>query len=98
MASVFRKQFTQAIPRTAELFVDKDGIEYAKLKPSRSGKSKKSRIVRVIVGQDGSKRVSVMSGKFVAKFRDHTGVLREVPAGQSDESAAMAKLNEIVRE
>jgi len=45
MASVFRKQFTQAIPKTAELFVDKDGIEYAKLKPSRSGKSKKSRIV-----------------------------------------------------
>ncbi len=98
MASVFRKQFTQAIPKTAELFVDKDGIEYAKLKPSKTGKGKKSRIVRVIVGQDGTKRLSVMSGKFIPKFRDHKGVLREVTTGQSDESAAIAKLNELVRE
>lgn len=98
MASVYRKSITRAIPANAELFFGKDGLEYARLAPLKSARSKKPRIATVIVGKDGSKRIRIASGTYIAKFRNHLGKVLEVSTGHTSEEAAITKLNELVRE
>src|SRR5262249_36352677 len=51
----------------------------------------------VTVGQDGSDRIVIESGKWFAKYRDGSGVVRVVPTGCRDETAARQVLAELER-
>ncbi len=48
-------------------------------------------------GKDGSQRIVVESGTYVAKYRDGSGLVHTVSTGCRDEGAARSVLNELER-
>jgi integrase len=92
MGSVFRKTVTRPLPKGAEL-VTKKGEQFAKWKPAK-GRTKTARVTK---GKGGSLRIIDESGTFVAKFRDGSGLVREVSTGCRDEDAARSVLARLER-
>ncbi len=92
MGTVFRKTVTRPLPSECERF-KKDGLEFVRFK----AKGKK-RVAKVIAGRDGKERIAIESGSYVAKFRNHLGIVQVLPTGCKDESAAIGRLNEFIRE
>ncbi len=92
MGSVYRKTATKPIPHGAELFT-KNGKRFARWKPS-TGKSKTA---PVTTGQDGTDRIVVTAGTYIAKFRDGSGYVCEVSTGCRDEDAARSILGKLER-
>jgi len=90
MATVYRKTVTRKLPAGAELFTRK-GQRLARWK-DRSGKRLTA---PVIEGRDGSLRVRTEAGTFTAKYRDGSGVVREVATGCKSKDAAQSVLNEL---
>ena len=71
MASVYRKTVTRKLPAGAELFTRK-GERFARWK---DGKGKRQ-TAPVFEGRDGSLRVRMESGTYIAKYRDGQGIVR----------------------
>src|SRR5215831_14491625 len=91
MGTVFKKQVTKALPPGAETFVRK-GERFARWKVKG-----KTRTAPLTTGQDGSDRIVIESSKWFAKYRDGGNVVRVVPTGCRDETAARQVLAELER-
>jgi integrase len=91
MATVYRKTVTRPLPEGAELLTRK-GQRLARWR-DRKGER---RTGAVIEGRDGTLRVSARSATYVAKYRDGSGVVREVSTGCRSKDAAQAVLRELM--
>ncbi len=91
MATVYRKTVTRALPNDAQLFTRK-GEQLARWRDRKGGR----RTGAVVEGRDGSQRVRIESATYVAKYRDGSGVVREVSTGCRTKDAAQAVLRELV--
>src|SRR5438093_12293949 len=91
MGTVFKKQTTRPLPPRAEIFVRKGG-RFARWKVKG-----KTRTAALTTGKDGSERIVTESLYFVAKYRDGAGVVRVVPTGCRDETAARQVLADLER-
>ena len=92
MGSVYKKTATKPIPNGAELFT-KNGKRFARWKPSTG----KARTAPVTTGHDGTDRIVVTVGTYLAKFRDGSGLVCEVSTGCRDEDAARSVLGKLER-
>ena len=92
MGSVYKKTVTRLLPSGAELFT-KAGQSFARWKPAKG----KARSAKVTTGKDGSPRIVVESGTYIAKFRDGSGIVCEVSTGCRDEGAARSILSKLER-
>lgn len=102
MGSVFKKTFTKPLPIEAELVQvarknRRDGEPefdvFARVKPPKG----RAVTYPVTTGRDGSQRIVVEAGTYLAKFRDAAGIVREVSTGCRDEGRARSVLNELER-
>ncbi len=85
--SVFKKTYTAAIPDGAERF-RRGGVEWVRWK-DRAGRRREGRIT---ASRNGTTRALVEAATYSAKYRDATGVVRVVPTGCKDRTAALAVL------
>ena len=92
MGTVFKKTFTKPLPTGAETFVRK-GQRFARWKDSKG----KTRTAPLTVGADGTDRITVESGTYVAKYRDGSGIVHETATGGRDADAARAVLGDLER-
>ena len=92
MAAVFKKTFTKPLPPGAETFIRK-GERLARWKDARG----RTRTEKVTTGKDGAERIIVEAATYTAKYRDGSGIVREVATGCRDETAARAVLAELVK-
>ncbi len=92
MGTVFKKTVTKTMPSNAELFT-RNGDQFAKWKDTKGS----TRKARVVVGKDGRNRIAIESPKYIAKYRDGTGRVREVATGCRDEQAARSVLADLER-
>ena len=92
MGTVFKKTVTKAMPEGAELFSHK-GERWARWKNAK-GKLRKA---RVTTGEGGQDRIVFESGKYFAKYRDGSDVVRTVATGCRDEDAARSFLGDLER-
>jgi hypothetical protein len=92
MGTVFRKTVTRALPPRAETIVRK-GERFARWKDKHG----KTRTALLTAGKDGRDRITVQSPYYVAKYRDGGNVVRVVPTGCRDETAARQVLAELER-
>ncbi len=92
MGTVFKKTVTKALPAGAEIFTRK-GERLARWK-DRKGKT---RTAPLTTGTDGADRIVIESSKYIAKYRDGAGIVREVATGCRDETAARQVLADLER-
>ncbi len=92
MATIFRKKVTRKLPADAELFTRKG--ELCARWRDRSGKKQTAQVVE---GRDGSQRIRTEAGTYTAKYRDGSGVVREIATGCKLKDAAQSVLRELVR-
>ena len=92
MGTVYKPTFTKPLPPIGELFTTK-GETFARVKPLKG----RAVTYRVTIGKDGSQRIVVESGTYVAKYRDGSGLVHTVSTGCRDEGAARSVLNELER-
>ncbi len=78
------------MPADAEIFTRK-GDRFARWTDAK----KKSKTAPVTIGKKGQDRIVVTARTYTAKYRDGSGVVREVPTGCRDETAARAVLTEL---
>ena len=70
MGTVFKKTFTKPLPLNAEVFTSK-GETFAKVKPPKG----RTVTYPVTTGKNGSQRILVETGTYVAKYRDGSGII-----------------------
>ena len=87
MGTVFRKIVTKAVPTGAEEFTHK-GERWARWKDAK-GKLRKAKLT---TGKQGQDRIVIESHTLYAKYRDGAGIVRTVPTGCRDETAARSVL------
>lgn len=87
MATVYRKTVTRKLPLGAELFTRR-GERCARWKDSKG----KRQTALVFDGADGSLRVRMASGTYIAKYRDGQGIVLEVSTGCRSKDGALAVL------
>ena len=92
MGSVYKKTATKPLPKGAELFT-KAGQQFARWKPAKG----KTRTAPVTTGKDGTDRIVITVGTYIAKFRDGSGYVCEVSTGCRDEDAARSVLGKLER-
>jgi integrase len=92
MGSLRKKTFTKPIPPNAELF-EKNGKQFVRWIDGRGRKQ----TAPTTTGRDGSLRIVLETGRWLAKFRDGSGVTHEVSTGCKDRSAAQTMLTELER-
>ncbi len=92
MGAVFRKTVTKALPSGAELFVRK-GQRFARWKNAKQ----RTRTAPLTTGRDGQDRIVVTARTYSAKYRNGSGVVRVVPTGCKDETAARSILADLER-
>lgn len=92
MGTVYRKTFTKPLPAGAEIIVRK-GERFARFKDGKG----RSKMAPVTTGKDGSDRVVIPSGTFIAKYRDGSGLVQEISTGCRDEQAARSVLADLER-
>ena len=92
MGSLRRKSYTRPLPVNAELFTKK-GEQFARWKDANG----KKHTAATATGKDGSVKIIIRSGKWLAKFRDENGAIQEVSTGCRDKQAASAALVELER-
>ena len=92
MGTVYKPTFTKPLPSNGELFTFK-GETFAKVKPPKG----RAVTYPVTTGKDGSQRIVVESGTYVAKYRDGSGLVHTVSTGCRDEGAARSMLGELER-
>ncbi len=91
MGTVFKKTFTKPIPADAEILVRR-GERFARWKAKG-----KLRTAPLTAGLDGTGRLLVTAATYTAKYRDGSGIVREVATGCRDEAAARSVLTELER-
>jgi len=92
MATVFRKTYTQHLPKDAEI-VHRGGKEMVCWRDRRGRKQ----YAEVTVGRNGQKKMLRRSPTYTAKYRNASGHVVEVSTGCKDETAArmvLAKLEQ----
>jgi len=92
MATVFKKTYTKPLPDGVET-VTRKGARFARWK-DRKGKRQTA---KVTMGKGGSTRIIVEAATYTAKYRNGSGIVREVSTGCRDETAARGRLAELVR-
>src|SRR5262245_59063593 len=92
MGTVFKKTVTKPLPTGAEIFSRK-GLRLARWRDSKG----KTRTARVTTGKDGSERITIESSTYYAKYRDGGRIVRVVPTGCKDETAARSVLADLER-
>jgi hypothetical protein len=90
MGTVYRKTFTKPLPADAELFIRKSE-RFARFKDAKG----RSRTEAVTTGTDGADRLLIVAGTYTAKYRDGSGVVREVATGCRDKTAAESVLADL---
>ena len=93
MGSLRKKTYTKPLPANAELFVRK-GEQFARWE-DKAGKKKTA---PTTTGRDDSLRIVLKSRYWLAKFRDGSGVEKEVSTGCKDKAAAQTKLTKFERQ
>ncbi len=84
MGTVFKKTATKPLPAGAKTIVRKE----KRLAEWINGK-KKRRTAPITVGRDGSDRIVITARTYTAKYRDGSGIVREVATGCRDESVGV---------
>ena len=92
MGTVYRKSITRPLPLGAEIIIRK-GESLARWRNAKG----KTRTAPVTTGQDGTERIRVESGTFIAKYRDGSGIVVETPTGCRTEDAARQVLADLER-
>jgi len=92
MGAVYRKTVTKALPAGAKIIVRK-GQRFAEWLDSKE----KRRLAPVTTGQDGTDRIVITARTYTAKFRDGSGIVREVATGCRDADAARSVLGDLER-
>jgi hypothetical protein len=87
MGSLRRKTSTKQLPEVHELF-NRKGETFVRWQDGNG----KARTAKTTTGRDGSLRIVVESSKWFAKFRDGSGLIREVSTGCKDRGAAQSLL------
>ena len=82
MGAVFKKTYTKAVPKGAEI-ITRNGERFAQWRVKG-----KKRTAPLTKGNCGEDRVVLESPLYVAKYRDGTGVVRTVSTGCKDETTA----------
>ena len=90
MGTVYKKTATKPLPAGAKIIVRK-GQRLAEWIDAKG----KRRTAPVIVGRDGTDRVVITARTYTAKYRDGSGIVREVATGCRDETAARSVLTEL---
>jgi len=92
MGAVFKKTATKPLPAGAKIIVRK-GQRFAEWKDAKG----KTRTAPVITGKDGTDRIVITARTYTAKYRDGSGIVKEVATGCRDESAARSILGKLER-
>jgi integrase len=92
MGTVFRKTFTKPLPPDAEI-ITRRGERLARWKDSKG----RTRTAVLTNAADGAQRVAIVSKTYTAKYRDGSGLVREVATGCRDEVAARGVLADLER-
>ena len=92
MGSAFKKNATKRLPAGAKVIVRK-GQRLAEWLDAKE----KLRTAPVIVGKHGADRIVITARTYTAKYRDGSGLVREVATGCRDESAARFLLKGLER-
>jgi integrase len=92
VGTVFRKTATKSLPDDAELFARK-GEQFARWRDAKG----RVRTAPITKGRDGNLRIVVEARTFTAKYRDGSGIVREVATGSRDEMAARSILADLER-
>jgi len=90
MGAVFRKSYTVELPASSERFT-RQGEQFARWKDAKG----KTRTAKVTTGRDGSQRIVQVSTTFTAKFRDGSGIVREVATGSRTKDGALSVLKSL---
>jgi integrase len=93
MGSVYKKQVTKAIPKGAKVITRADGKMLAKWLGSKN----EPRSAKVIINKAGQQRISIEVGTYIACYKDHAGITREVSTGETSKDAAQFKLAELMK-
>ena len=92
MGTVYKKSFTKPMPADAELFT-RVGQRFARWTDAK-GKARKA---LVTASKDGQARLQIQARTYTAKYRDGSGIVREVATGCRDETAARGVLADLER-
>jgi hypothetical protein len=89
MGTVYKETYTKPLPAGARIIVRK-GRRLAQRKDAKG----KTRTAPLTAAGD---RIALEAGTYAAKYRDGSGIVREVATGCRDESAARSVLTELMR-
>ncbi len=92
IGTVYKKTATKPRPAAAKIIVRK-GQRLAEWIDAKQ----KRRTVSVTMGRDGTDRIVITARTYTAKYRDGSGIVREVATGCRDESAARSVLGKLER-
>ena len=92
MATIYKETYTKPLPMTAEV-IERNGQQQARWRDRRG----RLRTAPVTTGKDGSRRVVIEGGNYIAKYRDASGHIQKISTGCRDETAARAVLGELRR-
>jgi integrase len=92
MGTVFKKTFTKPLPAGAKIIVRK-GQRLAQWQDAKG----KTRTAPLTVGQDGTDRLLITTGTYIAKYWDGNNQVQETATGCRDEAAARSLLTELER-
>jgi hypothetical protein len=81
MGSVFKKTVSRALPIGAKIIIRK-GQRSAEWQDAKQ----KRRTAPVTVGKDGTDRLVITARTYTAKYRDGSGLVKEVATGCRDET------------
>ncbi len=91
MGTVYRKTVTKPLPPGAKIIVRK-GQRLAEWLDAKE----KRRTAAVTVGKGGTDRIVITARTYTAKYRDGSGLVREVATGCRDKTAAESVLADLV--
>jgi len=92
MGTVFKKTATKPLPAGAKIIVRR-GERLAEWIDAKS----KRRAAPLTIGKDGTDRIVITARTYTAKYRDGSGIVKEVATGCRDESAARSILGTLER-
>ena len=92
MASVYKKTVTRKLPADAEI-ISRKGGQFARWRVRG-----KVRTAAVSAGDNGELRIRTESATYTAKYRDGSGIVREVATGCRDKTAAESVLAGLVKQ